>query len=353
MKKLIFLGVVASVLVACDSNSKNKSEDSSNDNPTKQKQTLFETEEERDFPEKQSLSNFEGSRFVSTLESDFKTDKNTIYAATLCYAWDEIRDHYKENIKDIDCDALEELNSSDAFRDVLSEDEIKTDIEIEGQTIKASAFFSISLPYEKELDRKYNFQFKEDKVKSFGCWGANYQIRILHYQNDNDFAIRIQPKPEDHEIIIVKKNFGSKSTFEKEYQKLEKEIEKFQSKKNNRNDWKYYLEDDDQVTIPVIAFNLEHSFEELIGCKFVGDDRSAEIEKAYQRNAFILDEKGAEVESEAEIAATEAAIEEEDARKPKKLFANKDFIIFLKRKDAKYPYFSMFVANSELMKKEE
>ena len=70
----------------------------------------------------------------------------------------------------------------------------------------------------------------------------------------------------------------------------------------------------------------------------------------YQRTAFVINERGAEVESKAEVAVTEEMVEE--LPKPKTMIFDKPYLILLKRIDSRYPYFAMFVSNSELMKKE-
>jgi hypothetical protein len=40
-----------------------------------------------------------------------------------------------------------------------------------------------------------------------------------------------------------------------------------------------------------------------------------------------------------------------DKPKPKMMIFNKPFVVFLKRKDAKHPYFGVYIANEELLKK--
>ena len=115
------------------------------------------------------------------------------------------------------------------------------------------------------------------------------------------------------------------------------------------NRWKYHFKENDRVRIPIIEFNIETKFSEIENSNFSTKNRSFLVETAYQRTAFILNEKGAEVESEAEYAVEEAISRE--VIKPKKMFFNKDYLIFIKRKDSQYPYFAMFVSNSELMNK--
>ena len=70
-----------------------------------------------------------------------------------------------------------------------------------------------------------------------------------------------------------------------------------------------------------------------------------------QRTAFVLNEKGAEVESETIMAVTDSTSAVMERPQPKNLIFDKPFLILLKRTDSKNPYFAMFVANNELMEK--
>ncbi len=183
------------------------------------------------------------------------------------------------------------------------------------------------------------------------------QINGIEYEGQN-FDIKEQPY-ESHIISgdIVKKNTSApKEAVEiilimnqNESDKLSTFTELFkdfqQQKKQN-----VHFNDDDKVEIPIIEFNLEKTYNEFIGSEFYTKEAEYVVTKAYQRNAFVLNENGAEVESEAkfEVVATHIRF---DKSKPKMMIFNKPFVVFLKRKDAKHPYFGVYIANEELLKK--
>ena len=74
------------------------------------------------------------------------------------------------------------------------------------------------------------------------------------------------------------------------------------------------------------------------------------INSIFQRNAFVLDENGAKAESEAIILVDSASIEiEKDLPKPKKLYFNDTFYLFLKKTNSKNPYFAIKIVDAELM----
>ena len=60
---------------------------------------------------------------------------------------------------------------------------------------------------------------------------------------------------------------------------------------------------------------------------------------------FKLNEKGS-------ILKSEARLKDKLGRRPLAIIFNKPFLIYLKQKDAQYPYFAMWVDNSELLMKE-
>jgi hypothetical protein len=109
----------------------------------------------------------------------------------------------------------------------------------------------------------------------------------------------------------------------------------------------------DHVKIPIINFNLEHHFKNIENSLFSTLNTAYWVKTFYQKNAFILNENGAKVESEAVVECVEAAAEiiGEEKPQPKHLLFNDDFVIFLKRKDAENPYFGLYITNDELMVK--
>ena len=111
--------------------------------------------------------------------------------------------------------------------------------------------------------------------------------------------------------------------------------------------WKYEWGDKDILIIPTIQFNIEHNYTTLEKQQFSTNKRKLTIDKAWQRTAFILNENGAEIESESEMVAKDEAPSEKV--KPKNLLFDKPFFIMLKKKNSKNPYFGAWIANTELL----
>lgn len=322
--------------------------------------TLFSCKNDRNFPEVKKLSEYKNTQFIPTLEHKISNEKNSVYCATLLFAWDEIRKQINSplTISDEYFD-LKLLNKSTSFENVLKSNEYEVSGEVDGDLITARAEFNKSLPFELKLQSfKNKLTFDGQKVSSFGVNGYDsYEqlkiVKIIYYKNDNNFIIKLLPKDKEHEIILFKtdQTFNSIAEMTSEIEKLT-EIGKTE-KKNEKISWKYYYNEEDIVIIPKFNFNIETNYTNLEGNRFSSNKQNFQIETAWQRTAFILDESGAEIESEAEIeVATEAMEEEYEKPKPKKMIFDKPFLILLKRTDSKNPYFGLWTANTELMTKE-
>ncbi len=308
-------------------------------------------EKDEIFPDVKNLKEYNQTTFLTTLETPFISKQNGIYAASMLFAWEEIKTQVSEPIKEIDSEELARMNSSKSYQNTLLKNEYNSSVELDNLTIRAKAFFKKSLPFEVPLKLDDNFlQFLEDEVVSFGFKGDNDVANIMYYNNDDDFAIELIPKDKDHVIILVKSHFDQNINFSNEINRFRKLQTKFDDDRNEKNYWKYYFQEEDIVSIPIIDFNIETNYLEIEGSRFTSGDRRFIIEIAYQRTAFRLDEKGAEVESESEMYA---ALEElmEEPPKPKSLIFDKPFMVFLKRKGLRNPYFAMYLSNSELMRK--
>ena len=321
--------------------------------------SLFSCKSDKKITEVKKLSDYKNTQFITTLENEISDSKNSIYCATLLFAWDEIRKEINSPLSiPSKFTELNLLNSSTSFSDVLENNEYESSIEINGNSIIAKAEFDKSLPFEHELQNLSNkLTFNNQKVAAFGliglCTYEQFQnIKIIYYKNDSNFIVKLLPKEKEHEVILFmsEKKFNSISEMNKEIERLteigKKEI------KNNKINWKYYYKEDDQLIIPKFNFNIETNYDSLEGNKFSSENENYNIERAFQRTAFKLDQSGAIIESEAEIEVVVEEIEEIEKPKPKKMIFDKPFLILLKRKDAKNPYFGLWNTNTELMIKE-
>ncbi len=309
-----------------------------------------------------TLSEYKKTQFIPTLEHRISNGKNAVYCATLLLAWDKIRKQINSplTISDKYFD-LKLLNQSTSFENVLDSNEYKVTGKLVGNLISALAELNKSLPFELKLQSiKNRLTFDGQKVSSFGIYSYdNYQqleiVKIIYYKNDNNFIIALLPKDDEHEIILFKtdQRFKSIADMTKEIDRLT-EIGKTE-KGNEKINWKYFYNKEDVVIIPKFNFNIETNYSSLEGNDFKSTKQSFQVVQAWQRTAFILDDKGAEIESEAKMAVKgmeESMRKEYEKPKPKKMIFDKPFLILLKRTDAKNPYFGLWITNTELMTEE-
>lgn len=327
MKNIYLIGFLI-LLASCNSRLENNSK----------------LENESNFPELKNVNELKNSDFVPTLESNFSIKNNIIYGATIPLAWNEIKKEIGLTLTNFTNEQLAEINKTQSQLNVLKSDEYETLVEINDAKINAKAYFRKSLPFEEPLTKyKKPLKFGDSKVESFGFWGSCSYAKINYFKDENNFSISLFPENKNHEIILImdesynneKRSFYD---FFKIYNK-EKALEKNQ---------KIYFNDNDEVVIPIIEFNLEKSFDKIVGSKFQANNLFFEMLEVYQKNAFVFNENGAEVESEVEINAEEA-MEELEKPLPKMMVFDKPFVVFLKRKEANFPYFAVYIANSELL----
>lgn len=308
------------------------------------------------FKDVDSLGAFDNTDFAPTLESSINKKHNSIYSATILFAWDEIRKEIKDSMTHFTSSELELINKSKSYIGVLNKNEYKTNVTVNEDTIFAEAYFQKSLPFSSPLNKhKTPFLFKKDSVASFGfhVYGHKSFRAIINFYNcDEDFSITLKPKDRDHEIILIKTN-KNQSSLSQYIDYLNSESEEFKNNINSENEWRHNLVKDDDVKIPILNFNIEHNFESIENSLFNTNDILYKVLTFYQQNAFILNENGAEVESFAVEEVVEECVAEIGAEipTPKKMHFNDDFVIFLKRKDGEFPYFGLYITNDELMVK--
>jgi hypothetical protein len=310
-------------------------------------------QEKRQFPKERKLSSFNNTEFVATLENEIDSKKNNIYAASLLFAWDEIR-------RKLDAEILVDpkyryfalFNQCESYQKALNSEEYTSSTEVIGDTICARATFSISLPFPEKLKSyKDNLTFGNKNIASFGARGSDrfkFQIiKILYYKDDNNFVIELNPTDKQHQILL----FNSTKKF-KTLAESNAEIQRLiligkEHKKEQKTFWRGYFEDADVLIIPKFNFNISTHIPTLEGIPFESGTRSYMVNEAWQRTAFILDEVGAELESEAIIYTSEEIVAEKP--KPKRLIFDKPFTLFLKKANSVNPYFGMWVADTELL----
>lgn len=310
-------------------------------------------------PQVTSLTTLTKTDFTPTLESEIDTNKNTIYATSLLYAWDAIKSEIKDSIILNDKNSVEfkELNNSRSFVNTLNKGEYEIDAKVNGDSISSYAFFNKTLPFPLKLQKTDSpISFTKQKVAAFGMDHYEEEIvrmaEVIYYKDDNHFILKLHPKEEEHKLILAMGIQGLTS-FKEVLTAIDSLINVGEKEISNpKLTWKYYLNEDDVFEIPVIKFNLEKHYNKIEKQLFATRRQQYHIATAYQRTGFILNEEGAVIESEAVMTAVTDTAEVEIKRRPKRLIFDKPFFILAKREGSKNPYFMMRIANVELLIKD-
>jgi len=311
------------------------------------------------FPEVKKLTNYKETEFLPTMENQLSNNRNSIYCVTLLYAWDLVKEKINSPliIKKTDTDLLL-LNNSKSQLNALKENEYDVTAKVSDKIINLDAKFSKSLPFNVKFESyTKKMTFNNIRVTSFGTSGHNYEmtnlVEIIYYQDDNNFIIKIEPKDNTQEIILYKTTLSFKTMSEM--------VNNLSMKLDNRlaakiaNGKNYCFNDSDELVIPKLKFNLEYNYSSLEGKEFKTTQSGYKVETASQRNAFILDENGTKVESEAAVEVTTLSREPkviEVKPKIKHMIFDKPFFLLLKKADSRNPYFALHIVTPELMIKE-
>lgn len=219
--------------------------------------------------------------------------------------------------------------------------------------ILAFAFLLKNLKFKTQFDDSpFGMRFGEGKesvmVKSFGI--AKFmpkdekmkelakQVDILFYNaNEKEFAVRLITDSPDDELVLAR--VAPESDLMKTFQKVQASCKIAMPSK---------LSDGDILQIPEINFFIEHFYDELIGKNLKNKGFSQYmIAKALQLTKFKLDKTGAYLKSKAEIKLVKGA----PGTPVKVMTFNRPFLLYMKEKKARNPYFMMWVDNAELLVK--
>ncbi len=304
------------------------------------------------------------------LEKEIISGENILYCSTFQLAWNQLIDEIiKEEIKlSDDPEISQKLNKRLTGKEDLSDkyyvamagygrDDIVQKINealeekfkenaptvkenMDPRDILAYAFLYKNLEFEEEFE-KLELSFEKEKVQAFGInknrtdtFRMAEQVRIIDYKNADDFIVKLKSKSNEDEILLAK--IQPKEDLLETIEYVQKRIVDSQAT---------FLKTEEILKIPNFDFDIKHDYKELIGQYLLNEDFTTYyIAKALQNTKFKLNEKGAVLESEAKILLKESCVEE-----TRKFIFDKPFLIMLKEKEAKYPYFVMWSDNTELM----
>lgn len=224
------------------------------------------------------------------------------------------------------------------------------------RSIMAYAYLHKNLEFRTEFEKLTTPVFfqangSSTPVVAFGIESFSYskrlheklanQIAVFDYRTDNDFIMSLTSKSDDDEIILAKVKPG-RSLLDT-YQAVAKRIV---------NGKKTDIWENEALEIPKFDFDLSHGFAELEGKRLLNSGWDGWlIAKAVQDTRFKLDEKGAVLKSRAFFGAMKGEAPAPGNARPRMFIFDKPFMIYLKQKSGKYPYFALWVNNPELMLK--
>jgi len=164
------------------------------------------------------------------------------------------------------------------------------------------------------------------------------QVLIYDYKTGQDFIIKLKTKSTNDDLILAQ--VAPQPT-------LQATIDAVLQRFNNSTPQPANF--GDSLAVPLINFDLRRDFSELVGLILQPGPNSRiksalVIAEAKQLVRFQLNEKGAILKSEAVVLALAGASGYE-----REMYFDHPFLILMKRKDSKQPYFALWVGNATLL----
>lgn len=314
------------------------------------------------------------------LEEKIVPGKNLIYCSTFQLAWNVLRDDMiKEDIRlEGDPPLADFLNKKLFTKDDLSEEcylamvgfkkddiigrinrALKSKFGTQAPTVTAQlwgpesiyayAFLLKSLefptPFEN-LKKPLSFRSPSGPVDVSAFGMKEYaprtarvaktaeQVSVLAYDyNTDECVLRLASESPEDEIIMAR--IQPKETMLQTLQSVGGMIQEGRPES---------LDEDDFFQMPKLDFDIRHDYRELLGRDVLNPAfTDYYVYKARQDIRFCLNEKGALLKSQAEIQL--------EAEPQKNLVFDCPFLLYLKEKQAKYPYLAIWVDNPDILLK--
>lgn len=197
--------------------------------------------------------------------------------------------------------------------------------------------------YLKKFDKLPDGKFfgSEGDVKYFGvnkdtAFDVKNSIKVLFYNDNNDYAVSLQSKQGD---IIYLYRTDEDKTFDNYYQDIITKSDNFNGKK--------YLTNKDEFKAPMLDFKSEATFPEL--CGKVIKDTNFVISDAIETIQFKMDEAGVKLKSEAAIMV-QLTCAPGYIESPRYFYFNNKYVIFI-QEDGKKPYLAIKVSDAKNLQK--
>lgn len=217
----------------------------------------------------------------------------------------------------------------------------------------AYAYLQKRLPFAIDFDRlKQPLRFHgadgETDVACFGIEDFNShaprekslrgQVTVLDYVGPDDFVLQLKPQQD----VIVLAKVPRAATLAAALATVQARIAKPLGGNVQKE-----LDLEERLVIPLLSLFVDRKYTELMGRTLLNLGFTTQfIEDATQLIRFQLDESGAILDAEAAVVTLNG---DEPPPEPRRFVFDRPFLIYLQQRQAKQPYFVMWVENREVL----
>ncbi len=326
---------------------------------------------------------------LPTLDTPMPKGKNVIWCSSFQLAWNQLKDNViGEPVKLTGAEEIaNRLNLAKQSRADISDESCYAAAGLvkDGILEKIQSEMAKRFPSEPQPD--FSDVSPIDAIIAYSYLTANVKFRIPYFENQKEFIFR---DSQENEAPVT--SFGIRPEDDYAYQKLRKQIEVLYSSyypdpdrvalmeyaidlckdtkpnqivlaviepKETLEQTLAYLDDkitgftkeeffhkfgiNDVLLVPNIFWKITHHFKELEG-KYLANKgyESLYIRLALQMIQFRLERSGAELKSEAKVYVSPM---------PNIFVFDRPFLIYMKKRETRHPFFVMWVDNAELLSK--
>ena len=331
------------------------------------------------------------TQVVSTLHTPTEKGKNAVWCASFLSAWKELQDNIVKQAIVLEGagNAVTSLNNAPDPRPEIPNaclyvaagwkqkgvvERIHTEIRqrfpskslpvfpgIAEDSVVAYSYLEanveFSLPY---FQNRKPLVFSDSngnqtKISSFGIrqedeyayFKLRAQPRVLFRKGDVldpdlEFAVDLCASSSPSQIVVSR--IGREKSLAAALDRVEKEIADVEELKKKDSDFAAYLQrvgPNDVLLVPDLFWRISHRYTELEGKSFKNAElKGQRLDVAQQDILFRLDRSGAELKSEAKMFVLPV---------PTYFVLDRPFLIYMKKRGARNPYFAMWVDNAELL----
>lgn len=332
---------------------------------------VIASEESKQSEEETKVSNY--INVVPTMKDEISVD--TVWCGTFQLAWNEmIKNKVKQDIIFNPKETMaENLNKKEFSDKDLSEKDYYTNFGLQTKELKETIEKDIEDKFNEKSDMldsinwydteeqaygkyisyamllkiftfEYNFidldegEFENGAYQNIKYFGVNNdtdtrikkQIKILYYNNDEDFAVELTTK--EKENIILCNNPKGKN-FREIYDNINKNAKSYNGTKS--------LTNIDDFKIPNLKLDVLREYDELCEKEFKEKDGTIDkFSAAIQTIKLELNKEGGKLKSEAITGVYNTSIRDAKKETPKHLYLDDSFSMFLVEEGKDTPYYA-------------